>query len=153
MSRFAYKSNLEAKILNGVSLTLKRWEGVPCIVGKNGSGKTTIASLLAALYKPHSGSIHLIRRHQLSRIGSRTCGRTSVQVVPQSPALFKVQTVLENVRYSNPSASKSDAQKAMDLANCRICGQARRWTGALARRPQWMPVFRRSTSKGPFCWV
>lgn len=112
---FAYKSNLEAKILNGVSLTLKRGK-ITCIVGKNGSGKTTIASLLAALYKPHSGSITLsdgTNYHDLDR----NMQKNLVQVVPQSPALFNT-TVLENVRYSNPSASKSDAQKAMDLANC-----------------------------------
>jgi ABC-type multidrug transport system fused ATPase/permease subunit len=112
---FAYKSNLDAKILNGVSLTLKRGK-ITCIVGKNGSGKTTIASLLAALYKPQSGSITLsdgTNYHDMDR----NTQKKLVQVVPQSPALFNT-TVLENVRYSNPSASKVDAQKAMDLANC-----------------------------------
>jgi ABC-type multidrug transport system fused ATPase/permease subunit len=112
---FAYKTNLEAKVLNGVSLQLKRGK-VVCIVGKNGSGKTTIASLLAALYKPQAGAIILSDGTNYNDL-DRQVQKKLVQVVPQNPALFNT-SVLENVRYSNPSASKEDAMKAMSLANC-----------------------------------
>ena len=112
---FAYKSNLDAQVLKGVSLTLKRGK-VTCIVGKNGSGKTTIASLLAALYKPQSGSITLSDGTNYNDI-DREVQKNLVQVVPQSPALFNT-SIFENVRYCDPSASQEEALKAMDLANC-----------------------------------
>jgi ATP-binding cassette, subfamily B, bacterial len=53
---FTYKRNPSTAILRNISLKLARGE-VVALVGKNGSGKTTIASLLAGLYKPTSGSI------------------------------------------------------------------------------------------------
>lgn len=112
---FAYKTNLEAKVLKGVSLKLQRGK-VFCIVGKNGSGKTTIASLLAALYRPQSGTITLSDGTNYNDL-NRQVQKNLVQVVPQSPALFNT-SVLENVRYSNPSASKEEAKNAMNLANC-----------------------------------
>ncbi|KAI2512252.1 hypothetical protein MHU86_2128 [Fragilaria crotonensis] len=112
---FAYKSNLDAQVLKGVSLTLKRGK-ITCVVGKNGSGKTTIASLLAALYKPHSGSITLSDGTNYNDIDRET-QKNLVQVVPQSPAIFNT-SILENVRYCIPSATQEEAQKAMDLANC-----------------------------------
>lgn len=112
---FAYKTNLEAQVLKGVSLQLKRGK-VVCVVGKNGSGKTTIASLLAALYKAQAGSITLSDGSNYNDL-DRQVQKKLVQVVPQNPSLFNT-TVLENVRYSNPSASKEDAMTAMTLANC-----------------------------------
>ena len=112
---FAYKTSLDTQVLKGVSLTLKRGK-VTCIIGKNGSGKTTIASLLAALYKPQSGSIMLSDGTNYNEI-DREVQKNLVQVVPQSPALFNT-SVFENVRYCDPSATQEQALKAMDLANC-----------------------------------
>ena len=53
---FTYKRNPNTVVLRNVSLTVSRGEMV-CLVGKNGSGKSTIASLLGGLYKPTGGSI------------------------------------------------------------------------------------------------
>jgi ABC-type multidrug transport system fused ATPase/permease subunit len=112
---FAYKSNPNSKVLNGISLTLQRGK-ITCLVGKNGSGKSTIASLLAALYKPLSGSIVLADGTDYSDL-NREEQKQIIQVVPQTPALFNT-SVLDNVLYSNPSASIDDAVRAMELANC-----------------------------------
>jgi ATP-binding cassette, subfamily B, bacterial len=46
----------EAEILQGVSMEIRRGE-VVALVGENGSGKTTIAKLLAGLYRPNPGEI------------------------------------------------------------------------------------------------
>jgi len=112
---FAYKSNLNTKILNGISINLERGK-VVCIVGKNGSGKSTIASLLAALYRPQAGNIILSDGTNYNTL-DRQQQKQLVQVVPQSPALFNT-TIAENVKYSNPSASIEEVQKTMKLANC-----------------------------------
>lgn len=112
---FSYKANSNKKVLNGISLKLGRGE-VVCVVGKNGSGKTTIASLLAALYKPQVGSMTLSDGTNYVSL-DRQIQKQLVQVVPQSPALFNT-SILENVRYSNPSASVDEVKRAMKLANC-----------------------------------
>jgi ATP-binding cassette subfamily B protein/ATP-binding cassette subfamily C protein len=46
----------ETPSLNGVSLDLRRGE-VVALVGENGSGKTTIAKILAGLYQPDGGDV------------------------------------------------------------------------------------------------
>jgi ATP-binding cassette subfamily B protein len=46
----------ETRSLNGVSLELRRGE-VIALVGENGSGKTTIAKILAGLYQPDEGDV------------------------------------------------------------------------------------------------
>ena len=53
---FTYKRNPNTVVLRNISLTVSRGEMI-CLVGKNGSGKSTIASLLGGLYNPTSGSI------------------------------------------------------------------------------------------------
>ena len=113
--RFAYKANPTAQVLNGVSFTLQRGK-VIALVGKNGSGKTTIASLLAALYKPQDGSIMLTGDIDYTSL-ERKVQKQVVQMVPQHPALFNT-SILENVRYSKPDATEKEAVAAMEAANC-----------------------------------
>jgi len=117
---FAYKSSLKTKILNGISLKLERGK-VVCLVGKNGSGKSTIVSLLAALYKPQEGDIILSDGTNYNTL-DRQQQKQLVQVVPQSPALFNT-TIAENVRYSTPSASIEEVEKAIKLANCEFASK------------------------------
>jgi ABC-type multidrug transport system fused ATPase/permease subunit len=117
---FAYKTSPEKKVLKSVSLTLQRGK-VVCVAGKNGSGKSTIASLLGALYCPQAGSITLSDGTNYNDL-SRQVQKHLVQVVPQNPALFNT-SIFENVRYSKPSASKEDALRAMELANCDFVNQ------------------------------
>eukprot|EP00751_Fragilariopsis_kerguelensis_P051187 CAMPEP_0171040388 /NCGR_PEP_ID=MMETSP0736-20130129/44655_1 /TAXON_ID=186038 /ORGANISM="Fragilariopsis kerguelensis, Strain L26-C5" /LENGTH=309 /DNA_ID=CAMNT_0011487719 /DNA_START=1 /DNA_END=927 /DNA_ORIENTATION=+ len=97
---FSYKANLSNMILKDFSLSLSRGEAV-ALVGANGSGKSTIASLLAGMYHPRSGEILL--HHGAA--------------VPQAPALFDM-TILDNIRYSRPNASEEEVTTAMNSANC-----------------------------------
>jgi ABC-type multidrug transport system fused ATPase/permease subunit len=123
---FHYKSDPTNEVLKNISLKLARGE-VVALVGKNGCGKTTIASLLAGLYKPSSGrmlvhsasvdvddtSLILDYTNELDRNHQTHI----VQVVPQSPALFNT-TILENIKYSCPEASDEDVVAVMKTANC-----------------------------------
>lgn len=113
---FAYRSNPEKRVLRDVSFELKRGV-VVCLVGKNGSGKSTIASLLAALYQPGSGNITLSPEGVDYNSLDRQVQRKLVQVLPQSPALFNT-TILDNIKYSNPEATMKQVKQAMDMANC-----------------------------------
>ena len=115
--QFAYSSNPSSPVLQGLSFELKRGT-VVALVGKNGSGKTTIASLLAALYRPQSGRIVLSSDKKTDYNSlDRNSQKQVVQIVPQQPALFNT-SILENVRYSKPEATEKEAVAAMDAANC-----------------------------------
>ncbi|MDO9573614.1 MAG: ABC transporter ATP-binding protein, partial [Candidatus Contubernalis sp.] len=72
------------------------------IVGLTGAGKTTIVNLLAHLYEMQEGQI-LIDGVDIREIPSLSL-RKILAVVPQDPFLFST-TVMDNIRYGNPSAS------------------------------------------------
>ena len=113
---FSYKSSPKTSVLNEVSLKLERGK-VIALVGKNGSGKTSLASVIAGLYAPQEGKITL----QPSGLDFTALDRESqtslIQVVPQHPALFDA-TIKSNVSYSNPKATDEDIEKALTIANC-----------------------------------
>ena len=88
---FAYPGR--APIINGLSVKIERGS-VHLIVGENGSGKSTIASLLCRLYRPASGSICLDN----TSIDDITIEkwRAFVGIVPQRLEILS-DTLLENI--------------------------------------------------------
>lgn len=54
---FAYPTRLDAPVLQGLSLSVARGEMV-AVVGASGGGKSTLLSLLTALYTPTSGEVY-----------------------------------------------------------------------------------------------
>ena len=105
---FAYE---EKKVLDGVSFTLPGGKTLG-ILGETGSGKSTVALLLARLYDVDEGRITIggvdvrqMDQHEL---------RKSVGVVLQEPFLFS-RTIEENIAIAKAGASKEDiAQAAKD---------------------------------------
>ena len=116
---FSYKSFPSKMVLRNVSFRLSRGE-VVVLVGKNGAGKSSIASLIGGLYSPQSGSI-LIENHLTSFNYLTDCDRSDqsqlVQVVPQHPALFDM-SVLDNVKYARPDATPEEVNEALKVSNC-----------------------------------
>lgn len=116
---FAYRSNPSAtpNVLHDVSLVLDRGT-VTALVGRNGSGKTTVAALLAGLLHPTSGRVALSTGHSLSELPPAIRANV-LQFVPQSTsaALWNA-TILDNVRYCSPTASEADVWHALDQAGC-----------------------------------
>ncbi len=84
------------------------------ITGGNGSGKATILKLLKSLHQPETGTIRLdgfdIRQLDAPHL------RRQIAYVPKTPHFFH-GSILENLRFSNPLASREDIEKALDLAN------------------------------------
>lgn len=115
---FSYASNPKVTVLKDISLSIARGE-VVALVGKNGSGKSTIASLLVALYQAQSGRV--VCETDGAEVDFATLDRKNqsqiVQLVPQQPALFEM-SIWDNVTYTNPTASTQDAEKALAAANC-----------------------------------
>jgi ATP-binding cassette, subfamily B, beta-glucan exporter len=75
------------------------------LVGESGSGKSTAASLICRLYDPVKGKI-TIDGHDLRNLSIESL-RTSVGYVLQENLLFH-DTIINNVRFGRPGASKED---------------------------------------------
>lgn len=82
------------------------------LMGKSGSGKTTIASLLVRFIEPTMGDILIndknIREFKLKSL------RVNVCLVGQRPILFN-GTILENINYSNLDRSDSDIAEILKI--------------------------------------
>ncbi|MBZ7986618.1 type I secretion system permease/ATPase [Campylobacter canadensis] len=98
--------------LNSVTFKIKEGEKV-AIIGKNGSGKTTIEKLILGLYEPTKGSVSIdgIDVEQIDPADLRE----HIAYVSQDIMLFK-GSVRENIIYKNPAASDEEIVKAADIA-------------------------------------
>ena len=72
------------------------------IVGATGSGKTTILNLIGRLYEPSSGKI-LFNNENISDLKLSSI-REQITIVSQDIVIFD-QSIEENIRYANPSAT------------------------------------------------
>ena len=83
------------------------------LVGETGSGKTTLASLVARLYDPTSGAVTIdgidIRRMRLADLAE------IVGMVSQETYLLHT-TVRENLRYAKPAATDTEIEDAARAA-------------------------------------
>lgn len=99
-------------VLNGVNLEVKKGENI-AVVGPSGSGKTTLCSLLSRFYELSGGRITLdgtdINELSLSAL------RNAIGVVQQEVYLFS-GTVLENILYGKPDATREMAEEAAKRA-------------------------------------
>jgi len=94
-------------VLRNVALSIRPGERVG-IVGRVGSGKSTIAKLLAGLYEPGSGTV-LLDNTDLHHIEPSDV-RANIGFVPQDLFLFK-GTIKENIAISVPRASDEEITK------------------------------------------
>lgn len=100
-------------VLKNITFSVKSGEKI-ALVGESGEGKTTLTNLLMRLYDLNSGSI-IIDGFNISDVTQLSL-RQNIGVVFQEPALFS-GTILENITYSNPSATEKDAINAAKSAN------------------------------------
>lgn len=84
------------------------------LVGRSGSGKTTMTKLLMRLYDPLEGRI-LVDGYDISRIKKDDLRRV-IGIVPQEPILFN-STIGYNIGYPLDNATKENIEEAAKLAN------------------------------------
>src|SRR6185369_9542195 len=98
--------------LRGMSFHIGRGETV-AIVGRTGSGKSTIGRLLARYYDVTGGRVlidgHDVRSYRLSSL------REQVGMVPDEPFLFSV-SLRDNISYGRPEASPDEIKRAAEAA-------------------------------------
>ncbi len=109
---FHYDDSDEVFIKN-FSLDIKPGETV-AIMGKTGSGKSTLSHLLTRLYDYTSGSIK-IDGHELKSIAKEHI-RRQIATVLQEPFLFS-KTIINNLKIANSNATAEDIQKAAQIAD------------------------------------
>src|SRR5918912_3988413 len=73
-----------------------RWGEVHALLGENGAGKTTLMSILAGLYRPDAGQIHVDGQLVVFR-SPRDAIEHGVGMVYQHYRLVASQTVAENL--------------------------------------------------------
>lgn len=108
---FRYRSEQEA-ILKGISFDIKPGMFVG-IVGRSGSGKSTVSKLLQGLYQPESGRI-LIDNFDI-KLADLNSLRQQISVVLQDDFLFN-SSVLENITLSNPEITPEQVINAAKYA-------------------------------------
>jgi len=108
---FRYRPG-EREVLKDASFVIEAGEHVG-IVGRSGSGKSTITKLIQRLYVPESGRI-LIDGMDIALMDPSWL-RRQIGVVLQDNILFN-RTVRENIALSNPSMSMSRIVEAAQLA-------------------------------------
>ncbi len=102
----------ERPILEGVSLTVPAGRSV-AIVGPSGSGKSTIGRLLFRFYDVTGGSLRI--DGQDVRDVTQESLHDNIGVVPQDTVLFN-DTVLYNIAYGRPAASRAEIESAAKSA-------------------------------------
>ena len=112
---FAFPSRPEAVVLRGCSLAVSPGERV-ALLGASGSGKSTIAALLCALYAPQDGRVTLDGVDVASLDGAHLRGEL-IAVVPQEPVLLS-GSLRENIAIGRPSASEEEVEEAARRAGC-----------------------------------
>ncbi|SEA65416.1 ATP-binding cassette, subfamily B [Oribacterium sp. KHPX15] len=99
-------------VLNDLSFKILPGETV-ALVGRSGSGKTTIMNLISRLYDPFSGMI-TIDGTNIKDL-DRDSLRGSMSVVTQSPYIFQM-SIRENLRIVKPDMTEDEMKRAAKLA-------------------------------------
>jgi ATP-binding cassette subfamily B protein len=100
-------------VIKGVSFSIEPGQFVG-IVGKSGSGKTSIVNLICRFYDVQQGQV-LVDGTDVRELNQSTLQR-QVGLVLQDPFLFR-GTIAENIAYGRPDASLIDIMDAARAAN------------------------------------
>ena len=109
--QFGYQA--DRPILQDVSLDIPFGSTV-CIVGANGTGKSTMMQLVCRFYDPQAGSVQ-IDQTDLRDVAIEDL-RSRIALVTQSTELFN-RSVIDNIRYGNLSATEEEIREAAVLAH------------------------------------
>ncbi|HRR06213.1 MAG TPA: ABC transporter ATP-binding protein, partial [Victivallales bacterium] len=103
----------EKKILDNFDLVIPKGK-IIAVVGETGSGKTTIANLIARFYDVDSGSVKIdgidVRNIKISSL------RSLIGIVSQQAILFN-DTIANNIAYGKKEVNRQEIEEAAKKAN------------------------------------
>ncbi len=109
---FSYPDDPTTPVLTNLNLHIPKGSQV-ALVGPSGGGKTTISNLIPRFYDVSAGAIR-IDGVDVRKIKTRNL-RENIGMVHQDVYLFS-GTVIDNIRYANPDASKEAVMHAAKMA-------------------------------------
>ena len=111
--KVAFRYSDDAPVLKDVSFRIQPGQLVG-IVGPTGGGKSTVVSMIPRFYDPTSGVVKIdgrdVRDYKISSL------REQIGYVLQDTVLFR-GTILENIAFGRPSATREEIVEAARLAN------------------------------------
>lgn len=110
--RIKFGYDPEKIVIHDFSADIKAGSQI-AIVGPTGAGKTTIVKLLMRFYELNAGDIYVdgINTKDISKHDLRDCFGMVLQ-----DAWLHSGTIMENIRYGNPTATDEEVRKAADNA-------------------------------------
>ena len=152
---FSYDPHQLAPVIRDLDLRIPPGQHL-ALLGRNGSGKSTIARLVNGLYQPTRGSVR-VDGYETSRPGELAAVRAAVQLVFQNPENQQVgTTVYEDIAFGLANRAvpteqmEARARQALDKAGLDIDlnrdirtlsgGELQRFAlaGVLALRPRYL---------------
>ena len=116
------------QILEDINFELKKGE-IHCLIGENGSGKSTIVKIIAGVYKPDCGTVELGGKTYTS-VNSVAAMEAGIQIIWQDFSLFPNLTVYENIALNDDLYKKRTfvhkkqrrelARKALDMISVEL---------------------------------
>lgn len=114
MKNVTFRYGSRAPVLNDVSIDFPSGKKV-ALVGRSGSGKTTISKLLLKFYLPEDGSI-TVNHKDIKDIDAFAL-REKIGCIPQSIQTFS-GSIRDNILIGNPRANQGDLDRACRLSGC-----------------------------------
>jgi branched-chain amino acid transport system ATP-binding protein len=106
----------KSHILHGVSLTVGRGEVVG-LLGRNGVGKSTTLKTIMGLVDPSEGQIRL-EGQSIARQPAHKLAKLGIGYVPEDRRIFRLLTVMENLRtgLDRPGVAEARKQELLEKA-------------------------------------
>ena len=108
-----FNYNNSDKVLENINLEIKQNENI-AIIGKIGSGKTTLIKLLLNIIKPTSGNIY-IGNVNIANISKNELYK-NIFYIPQKPKLLN-RTLYENIMYGFDNINDNKEEKISNIIN------------------------------------
>lgn len=101
-----------APALSEINLRIEEGKTL-AVIGRTGSGKTTLVNLIMRLYNTNSGEL-LVGGHDISNIPLKTL-RRNIGYVPQDNFLFSV-SIRDNIAFADTSMGETQVESASQIA-------------------------------------
>jgi branched-chain amino acid transport system ATP-binding protein len=99
----------KSHILHGVSLTVGKGEVVG-LMGRNGVGKSTTLKTIMGLVHPEQGKV-LLEGEPIAGLPAHKLARLGISYVPEDRRIFRLLTVMENLRTGLDRHGVTEARK------------------------------------------